>query len=910
MVSSKSSKTAKHTYAERVLEALSQLRREHRKHAVHMATLRAQVKRNAELKRDKLGPQWSNWVSKAVHKLEDEGILAAEPHGNVLMTPTGKKAVAAARKSLATPVHRATSTATDEESVWKAVANSGARSAKRIRYNTVPSGDNVFGAVHAQPNSTPRRARTQRGRSVVSVPSPVKKAISRMTKAELKAALNSLQAEHEEALMRATSPLTDLDEQEERERLKTELKSRDDQIERMRHQLADIRIQTAPPPGTYGFHHEQVSSPAFSGDMPSSPTRLSMMAHQQKQISGVVRTQSGSLICDVSKQPTPAPSSPDTDVDDRQGNFDAGDVFGDYGQSVCANWQDGQALGVRPVSPVESLGSPGVGGMDGTPLLKEVSRLKAMVEAAKRATEMQERVARPEVTNLEQTLEIHLQELKKQKEIYSKLYRDFSQLERQVSDRDSRVSTLEAQVGSLRSELASNSSEVSLKDTELKDLRVSKDVLEATLSARVQELERTGQQREETLMLIRSEKTRCLEQLAVLRQELHLASEEHCQILSERDAEVAFMTEKIDQLETQKSTLGEQLVEQTDKAKSIETALSASRASIELLEAQIANLDRALSESDSTVVNVKNDLARAQEESQSLRDQVASLELAVGNLREELAGAAGKYESLAEMHTKKCNEVDHLTANAKEMELKHNEAAAKAKADFDKLGRELEQAKVNGRSLQKLLATAEALHTEAVGKFSADLRQAEDLAAEARSMTRVYKEEAAEKQAMVDSLSSQLAGAQNKVLEIEQAMAAAEAMEASLAAARLEVDGLSSQLASARFAYGEMQKELLARAEELSGVRASLDGEAQKTARLEADLVAAMGRVRDAEEDILELRACREADGKSIENLKEIFVKLREVQLRSLEELGEKVRGVHPTPVSTRYSAKISMTTG
>lgn len=68
-----------------VLQAFSQARK-HRRH-IHLATLRAQghlsalshvltfnltnfiVKKNAESQRDKLGPQWSSWVSKAVHRL-------------------------------------------------------------------------------------------------------------------------------------------------------------------------------------------------------------------------------------------------------------------------------------------------------------------------------------------------------------------------------------------------------------------------------------------------------------------------------------------------------------------------------------------------------------------------------------------------------------------------------------------------------------------------------------------------------------------------------------------------------------------------------------------------------------------------------------------------------------------------
>ena len=72
-----------------VVSALHQVQRDQRKRLVHLATLRAQgtslcttvgltlldsrrrsiVRKNAERRDDALGPQWSSWVSKAVHKL-------------------------------------------------------------------------------------------------------------------------------------------------------------------------------------------------------------------------------------------------------------------------------------------------------------------------------------------------------------------------------------------------------------------------------------------------------------------------------------------------------------------------------------------------------------------------------------------------------------------------------------------------------------------------------------------------------------------------------------------------------------------------------------------------------------------------------------------------------------------------
>ncbi|KIO14337.1 hypothetical protein M404DRAFT_474703 [Pisolithus tinctorius Marx 270] len=92
MVSTRSGKSTKHTYAERVLNAYSQAQREHRRQSLHIATLRAQVRKTAQERKDKLGPNWASWVGKAVRKLEEQGVL--EPinsSGYVRMTEEGKK---------------------------------------------------------------------------------------------------------------------------------------------------------------------------------------------------------------------------------------------------------------------------------------------------------------------------------------------------------------------------------------------------------------------------------------------------------------------------------------------------------------------------------------------------------------------------------------------------------------------------------------------------------------------------------------------------------------------------------------------------------------------------------------------------------------------------------------------------
>lgn len=203
----KSPKTAKYTYAERVLGAFTQAKKNQRRHSVHIATLRAQVKKSAESKKDKLGPQWAHWVGKAVQRLENDGILEpSEPTGTVALTPSGKKMLSSVRRSLNIPANVEPS-AIQEELILKQVTQTGTRGIKRprtsrasnisLRHDSEDDEDGDF--------RTPKRT-NKRSRPSVSV----KSSPSKMTKAQLQAELESLKIAHQQILLRGTSPLTDL----------------------------------------------------------------------------------------------------------------------------------------------------------------------------------------------------------------------------------------------------------------------------------------------------------------------------------------------------------------------------------------------------------------------------------------------------------------------------------------------------------------------------------------------------------------------------------------------------------------------------------------------------------------------------------------------------------------------------
>ncbi|KAF9010272.1 hypothetical protein BDQ17DRAFT_1421512 [Cyathus striatus] len=286
MVSKKTAKNAKLTYADRVLGAISQVQKEHKRHSIHLATLRAQVKKNAQAKMDRLGPHWSKWVGKA----EDDGILqASDDTGNVSLTPNGKKAISAARKSLGLPDVSDNSSATMDDLVWKRVSQQRKLSAMKHHELETIIGESVSAM-----------SKTGRYRTSLLKSKPT----SKMTKVE---ELQSLIATTQGA---NTSTLTDIDD-DGTERLKVLLKDREIEIETLRRELEKTRIEqdgrgetanrfvTPPPQRTSRY----VTPPQTTRNRDKSLPTLRVASH------------SGSFILPVNNQTMPAPNTPNIDFE-------------------------------------------------------------------------------------------------------------------------------------------------------------------------------------------------------------------------------------------------------------------------------------------------------------------------------------------------------------------------------------------------------------------------------------------------------------------------------------------------------------------------------------------------------------------------------------------------------------------
>ncbi|KAF8887571.1 hypothetical protein BD779DRAFT_1672702 [Infundibulicybe gibba] len=640
MVAAKTAKTQKLSYTERVLGAFTQVQKEHRRQVVHLATLRAQIKKTAQARKDKLGPQWSNWVGKAVHKLEDEGILMpTEPAGSITLTKDGKKrSIAAARQSLAIPAN-ATPTPTQQDLIWKHVitqqaSNRGVKRPRRssIRPRNQQESDEEDVPITARSRSNrPKRPRTSTRTSLGG-----KKTVTRMTKAELTAELHSLQQEYAQSLLRAESPLTDLDDEdaEETARLKAELLHKQQEIEAIRRELAEARAQ---PGATQSEHQpssrpvtpEPTSNPAWSS--PSGPV-------SSRPPTGVVRTQSGSLISGISKQPTPAPSSPGVDGDD------------DFCGSSAAN-ENGVPYSLGISSIVTPASTP-----------RRSDRTIAMDITGNNEEQynvlLQRRGQESSVkfTSLEQTLNARVLELRILEDKFSQLQREHSQTNGVLLERDSRITDLQKQIESLESQAAERAHMVSTLNLEISTARSAKQDLDQKLAAREKEVDQVIAERDGSLSAHATEKSEMTAQISSLRETLHtneLAMADYAAQTKAAEAKIAGLNSELEVmtagLETARLT-SSSLQQERDSSKAEIARLADDLASINgrdgVQVSHITQLEQALETSEASRKALTDELTTTTAECSHLSDKLDEAQSSNESLLQQLTAATDEKSSL------------------------------------------------------------------------------------------------------------------------------------------------------------------------------------------------------------------------------------------------------------------------
>ncbi|KDQ53303.1 hypothetical protein JAAARDRAFT_39368 [Jaapia argillacea MUCL 33604] len=846
MVASKTKKTVKYSYAERVIGAVSQTQQEQKKHAVHLATIRAQVRKRAEAKKDKLGPQWTKWVKRTVDKLEDQGILKSEAPGSVTFTPNAKKALSTARRD--TP-H------TDEDAVYKRVSQAfSTRGLKRRRprYSSASNRDDEDeeddDEEHVLSVLKGKKARRSSGR--VSTGGK-KMAISKMTKAELQAELRSLQAAHAQTLSSLSSLQTTVqtssrdhdeemeEESDESQRLREELEAREKEIEAVRKELNDVKSRmggeesgegeeeggsgmmsrlTSPEPSLAG----DVSSPSHpilpnilithpSRSPTPNPSRAPTLKPQQRPLAalGLTRTQSGSFISTFSKQPTPAPSDSGSVIGDHVGD---GMEFDDFGR-------DGDVFG-----PSMSVGL----------ITPESSPVKSRPsKESGKEKEYQDKIAA-----LEQALIGRASEVQTLEGQILHLNTKGSSLEALVAERDVTITGYDSQISTLRAELSVCAGTL-----------VEKDALIATQQGGLSELKELFDQRDAQTAVLETEKASHLAQLddlnkhleavegsaKVVRESLAEATRENEALVGVRGAleeEVRNANKALDALVVQRDGLEvrvQSLEEEAQARSEAFNSLTAEKSTLEetiqtLQAAQLGlNAELAAARAEKDAAMVERDLLTT--DMNNLTVDIATLNAANMTLANDLATANDEKTALADRIEKLLSEVGELSA--KEIGLHQN---------VDTLTVDLEQSRREAKELALQCATNGRMRDEYEAKWktaTVDGERLKEELANANELLVEFRDAVTSKQGEIVALESSRVEASAKIAVLQQQSTASAVTISELG---LTLDETRDRLKKAQEAAGS----LTTRLNETEEARTVLLAEVARAEAVQADLSLAL----------------------------------------------------------------------
>ncbi|KAF7319159.1 Aminotransferase [Mycena chlorophos] len=680
---STSPKTPKASYAERVLGSFTQIQREHKRHSIHIATLRAQVQKTAAARKDKLGPNWKNWVGKAVHKLQESGVFeSAEPAGSVALTPEGKKAIQSARRVLDLPSNSDNITSEEEALLWKEVVHPGsvvglsaaltspASSLKRRTRHSLAVGrndddDNDEEFVQL-PIHTRKRRRISLATSSISTRAPRKPArigYNTLTKAQLIEQITALKAAREAdrlSGMRASSPFTELGDDDVQDRIQLD-----------------------------------------SDFVPQNYQSDAIPPQSIRKTSQVMRTQSGSLINMLTNRPTPAP----TEIDDNepQQHFDM----------QLDESEDPPALPrLEPTTIITPEATPSPTRMRGLPLpvvspvereLRQARDELAVLQTtlAKRSGEVEERTQRAnglaiELASVQQLLEDRARALDESKASDERLRAELATLTTRINELGAEKAVLEEERYKLDQEF------------------VAARVKNGDLSVRIASLEaHVGEVEAENAGLIFDNGVLAGEK------ESRVAAEAKVAVLEGRSAELdALLGTKTAELEVSQASV----VALEAERDGLVAFLDASRSEVEDLVLRLAEVDHRLAEAEAGNVRLAAENALLGEERDlsaaslvdanatldTLKVQHAELEAQLAKTTAELADTRLSVEQtlrpqLAALDSELTRRVDaEKVVNAKLAEVGRENRELKLRVELD--GKMLEKAKEDVDQLKTELA--------------------------------------------------------------------------------------------------------------------------------------------------------------------------------------------------------------
>ncbi|CDO76922.1 hypothetical protein BN946_scf185006.g4 [Trametes cinnabarina] len=902
-----SRKRAKYTYAEPnpgVLGALSEIQQEHRKHAVHMATLRAQVRKMANARKDNMGPQWSQWVSRTVNRLADDGILdTSDPHGNVMFTPHAKKTITKLRRESSGP--GAALSPGLERKIWKDVTRrfSGV-GVKRARRTSSAANGLELDLVSSDDVGMPPRKKQAR------------KSSSRLTKSELEAKYESALERLREA--EAAQPM----DAEELEALQENLAEHQREIAALREELAKLKdrpsIEDRRVTVGTSTSASLLTPPRTQPSLRSSSKDAATVPRSRSAALGVTRTLSGSLISNLSKQPTPEPSDAGSQSSDIDELFSDEDVA----MSVFPEITKTASNPAQPYGLATPQSSPLWGDKDDFAAENTVDVSHDSYNA--RGAE--------ELLSLKDQLKAQSAELEHVRE-----ERDL--LRSALACREERLNVLESELRARDTELSARISKHALLEktlaTEAERRKEVEDALSASRSAVQLEQQRSSALEADVEALKRTRHDLQQEARSMIMRVESIANELK---MAQSDASKwrSAYLDSSGNVETTKlklTSISEECQALKVAVKRSDAALVETAAEHERTKATLAGVRSELAQS---TLALESCLAYQEEMPARLADLERSLEDAVDRTRvlndtnSALERASGDLQGT----------VDHLRG-----QLVHTEAelviareevmqAQKVICDLRASEEDSSRAAIEFRTaVSELELTAEQLRSELhdsiaeveVLRRGLETEQASRRAAESELLsTRATRDELlsdlADKTVRLSSLTKerdtllQAQDAWHRDLEFSKAQhanavvvhaAERSAWEDALATARQTIKNLEARVDGLNTRLSNLSQELTSVTVNRDELSRELQEVHQRSAELEEDLRLARSDVAEAEEEIEELRKAKAEDEASIQNLKSGLAKLRQLQMDALNEVDSKMISAHsaPTPGSRRRSS-------
>ncbi|KAH9478769.1 hypothetical protein JR316_0009230 [Psilocybe cubensis] len=826
----------------------------------------AELKKTAQANKDKIGPQWSHWVGKAISKLESEGILeSASPSGTVALTSNGKQLISRARRSTF-PHEKDDINANEEGMIWKQIISGVS---KRTRASSV---DEYPGSTSATP-----RKKSSRKRAKISDPAS-KTSVSKMTKAELKAELDWLREQAQvHYLLRGVSPLTDLDneEQVENAQLREELKEREEEIEQMRRELSAARAARY-----RALNDDRENEPdiSFSPLIPDATSEVNHVTSPRAPATalsrvypkGLTRTQSGSCISNISKQPTPAPSSPDDDLPIYDDNM----LGLRQSTESTLNQNAVQWPSVVPSGSGNHLG--------GDRLMDSASPATPLSRVDKRSNEHQGDIS---------TLTTEIESLRKQLEVKTD----------SLSNRDAEVKALSERIASLDSVLLNQEGSIaSLREAN------------ARLSAEVADKQDLWKQAKDTVV-------KTAEQLKAAQSSLEVLRNENTSV-ADRFVLLELSNEE---LHRQKDALRDSV----DRLKKQELNLKAANERLQnRLNGVMAELTLEKELGDEKLTEIARLNAKHSTDFHVVRQKNEDLEKLVSIYRTEIEEKGLSIESLGNELKQKNLHIEDLSTKLQIMGRSAEDLSARfsgAQSSIASLSQELEDAKRDALSFEtRLEATVSELKTELAGRQETVAKLSEkekeiELERESTNQLRGYveklKRDIATKEHGVQQLVGEVEAAREQITSLEGYLAdSARTLEAergqmstklsnlesSVTSARIDVARTSESLADANRQLIVLNADLTRKDTKLDTLGATLNEERQEKSRLSADLDTLTRRNNDLQDKLRQYEACKSLDQTTIIDLRNTLAKIRDSQMKLFGEIEEKIISAQPSPSS------------